>query len=85
MSSFTHIGLPNAAAAHITERFLPFREEETAGEIKELIANRAKEFDVIDYVYVIYNGRFLHGVTSLEDILQAHDDVQLRKIMRKNL
>lgn len=53
MSSFTHIGSPDAAAAHITERFLPFREEETAGEIKELIANRAKEFDVIDYVYVI--------------------------------
>jgi magnesium transporter len=85
MSSFTHIGSPDAAAAHITQRFLSFRQEQTAGEIKKLIAKRAKEFDVINYVYVIYNGQFLHGVASLKDTLQASDDVQLKKIMRKNL
>jgi Mg/Co/Ni transporter MgtE len=85
MSSFTHIGSPDAAAAQITERFLSFREEETAGEIKKLIAKRAKKFDVINYVYVIYNGQFLHGVASLKDTSQAPDDVQLKKIMRKNL
>ena len=83
MSSFPHTRSPDAAVAQITKRFLSFSEEETAGEIKKLIANRAKEFDVIDYVYVIYNGQFLHGVVSLKDILQAFDDTPLKKIMRK--
>ena len=71
MSSFPHTSSPDATLAQITKRFLSFSEEETAGEIKKLIANRAKEFDVIDYVYVIHNGQFLHGVVSLKDILQA--------------
>lgn len=84
MSTFTHIGSPpDAVIAQITKRFLSFGEEETAGEIKKLIANKAKEFDVIDYAYVINNGKFLHGVASLKDILQARDDVQLKKIMRR--
>ena len=83
MSSFPHTRSPDAALPQITKRFLSFSEEETAGEIKKLIANRAKEFDVIDYVYVIYNGQFLHGVVSLKDILQDFDDTPLKKIMRK--
>lgn len=84
MSSFPHSTSPDAAVTQITKRFLSFSEEETTGKIKKLIAIRAKEFDVIDYVYVIYDDRFLHGVASLKDILQAHEDTQLKKIMRKN-
>jgi magnesium transporter len=83
MSSFYDIGSPDAAAAQVTKRFISCTEEETAGEIKKLIADRAKEFDVIDYVYIIYNGQFLRGVASLKDILQAQDDIQFKKIMRK--
>lgn len=83
-SSFTHIGSsPDAAAAQITERFVSFEEEETAGEIKKLISNRSKEFDVIDYVYIINSDKILQGVASLKDALQASDDVQLKKIMRR--
>ncbi len=83
MSSFSDISSPDAAAAQVTKQFLSCSKEQTAGEIKKLIANRASELDVIDYVYVIYNGQFLHGVFSLKDMLQARDDIQLKKIMRK--
>jgi magnesium transporter len=84
MSSFTHIDSPpDIAAAQITERIVSFEEEATAGEVKNLIASRAKEFDVIDYVYIIKNGKFLQGVVSLKDILQANQDVQVKKIMRR--
>jgi magnesium transporter len=83
-SSFTHIGSPpDAAAAQITERFVSFEEGETVGEVKKLISNRAKEFDVIDYVYIINSDKILQGVASLKDTLQASDDVQLKKVMRR--
>ena len=84
MGSFTRIGSPpDTAAAQITERFVSFDEQETVGEAKKLIASRAKEFDVIDYIYIIDNGKNLQGVASLKDILQASEDVQLKKIMRR--
>jgi magnesium transporter len=76
---------PDSAVTSITTKFLSVGEEETAGEIKKLIASRAKELEVIDYVYVVDENRFLHGVASLKDVLQAHDDVPVKKIMKRKL
>jgi magnesium transporter len=74
-----------SALTRITNKFLSVGEEETAGEIKKLVAERAKELEVIDYVYITDESRFLHGVASLKDVLQAHDDVPIKKIMKRKL
>jgi magnesium transporter len=74
---------PDSAVTRITTRFLPVGEEETAGEIKKLVTERAREFEVIDYVYVVDGSRFLHGVASFKDILQSRDDVPVKKIMKR--
>lgn len=74
---------PDSAVTQITTKFLSVVEEETAGEIKKLMASRAKEFEVIDYVYVVDESRFLRGVASFKDILQSHDDTPVKKIMKR--
>lgn len=81
----TASALPDSAITRITTKFLSVGEEETAGEIKKTIAARAKEFEVIDYVYVVDKSRFLHGVISLKDVLQANDDVPAKKIMKRKI
>jgi magnesium transporter len=73
----------DSAITRITNKFLSVDEEETAGEIKKLVAERAKEFEVIDYVYIVDENRFLHGVASLKDVLHAHDDVPVKNVMKR--
>ena len=75
----------DSAVTRITTKFLSVGEEETTGEIKKSMAGRAKEFEVIDYVYVVDENRFLRGVASLKDVLQAHDDVPVKKIMKRKV
>jgi magnesium transporter len=69
----------------ITNKFLSVSEEETAGGIKKLVADRAKELEVIDYIYIVDESRFLHGVASLKDILRECDDVPVKRIMKRKL
>lgn len=52
---------PDTAITQITSKFLSVVEEETTGEVRKLAAGRAKEFEVIDYVYVADEIRILHG------------------------
>jgi magnesium transporter len=75
----------DSALTRITNKFLSVGEGKTAGEIKKLIAERAKEFEVIDYIYIVDESRVLHGVASLKDVLQAHDDVSVKNIMKRRL
>ncbi len=75
----------NSAITRITNKFLSVSEEETAGGIKKLVADRAKELEVIDYIYIVDESRFLHGVASLKDILRERDDVPVKRIMKRKL
>lgn len=82
---FASTGPSNSAITKITAKFLSVSAEETAGMVKILVAAKAKELEVIDYVYVVDEMRFLHGVVSLKDVLQAHDLVPMKKIMKRKL
>lgn len=76
---------PDSALTRITTKFLSVGKEETAGGIKKFVAGKAKEFVVTDYVCVVDESHFLHGVASLKDVLQGHDEVAVKKIMKRTL
>jgi magnesium transporter len=74
---------PDSAITRITTRFLSVGEEETVGTVKKMASDKAGELEIIDHVCVVDGDRHLHGIASLRDILQAGDDVQVKKIMKR--
>ena len=84
MSSANIVG--DIAGARITQKFLSVLENETIGSIRKLVSTRAKECDVIDYVYVVDKENILRGVISLKEILQTLDsELQVKSAMKKKV
>jgi magnesium transporter len=75
----------DSAITRITSKFLSVNEEATAGEIRRQMSARAKELEVIDYIYVIDEGGHIRGVASLKDIWQVADNMLAKEIMKKDL
>lgn len=70
-------------SARITERFLSVHKEETIGNIKKILVTKSKEFETLDYIYVVDATNVLQGVASLKEVLQASDETVIKNIMRK--
>lgn len=72
------------AGAKITPKFISVSGDELIANIRRIITTRAKEFDLIDYIYVVNDLNQLQGVASLKEILQASDEAEVRHIMMRN-
>lgn len=70
------------AGARITQKFLSVLENDTIGIIMQLVSTKAKECDVLDYVYVVDKENILRGVISLKEILQTRDSEQIKSVMK---
>jgi magnesium transporter len=56
---------------------------QTISDIRKLISKN--NFDFIDYIYVINDKNILVGTLSIKKILKENKNIQLKKIMNKNL
>ena len=72
-------------SARITERFLSVHKEETIGNVKKILVTRSKEFETLDYIYVVDTNNVLQGVASLKEVLQASDETKIQSIMKKDV
>jgi Mg/Co/Ni transporter MgtE len=70
----------DSAVMRVTDKFLSVGEEEATGKIKKAVVYRAKELEVIDYICLVGESRFLPGVVLLKDVLQAHDGVPVKRL-----
>lgn len=66
-----------------TSKFLAITKDETAGNVKKIIMDRTKEFEVIDDVYVVDKNNVFEGAVSLRELLQAPNETKLEEIMKK--
>ncbi|HEY7366920.1 MAG TPA: magnesium transporter [Nitrosopumilaceae archaeon] len=73
------------AKDRITQKFLTVNPEITIGQIKEILAKKAREFETIGYVYVEDNDKKLVGVVSLKQILQENSETLVKKIMETKI
>jgi magnesium transporter len=73
------------AGRRITSKFLSAEEEDSIGSIKKSLLTRAKEFDTIDYIYVVNRSKVLRGVISVKEALQAFDETRVSSIMKRDV
>jgi len=73
------------AVNRITTKFLSVLPTENTENIKKILSKKAKQFETIDYVYVVDQNKVLLGVASLKEILQAHDESKIEDVMIKNI
>lgn len=73
------------AGNRITTGFLSVEEEDTLGDIKRTFLKRAKEFEIIDYVYVVDEDNVIRGVISLKEVLQGLDETKVKSVMKKEI
>lgn len=74
----------DTAGTRITTKFISVRNKETIGVIRSMLISKAKEFEIIDYLYVIDYEEVLQGVISIKDVLQTADETRVDMIMKRN-
>ena len=75
----------DTAGTRITTKFISVQNKETIGTIRSMLISKAKEFEVIDYLYVVDYEGVLQGVISIKDILQTADnETRVDTIMKRN-
>ena len=55
--------------------------EKTIGEVQEIISEKIKEFETINYIYVIDGNQKLIGVFSIKEIFQRAKETRVTEIM----
>src|SRR3972149_6800673 len=73
------------AKDQITTKILIVNPENNVRHIKEILAQKAKQFETIGYVYVVDHNQKLVGVISLKEILQENNETLAEKLMIKNV
>lgn len=73
------------AKDYVTKKILTVNPENNIGHIKEILTTKAKQFETIEYVYVVDTAQKLVGVISLKKILQESDKTLAEKLMIKNV
>jgi magnesium transporter len=76
--------LDQIAGARITTKFLSVSGDELSWNVKQMITGRAKELEVLDYVYVIDDQGKLLGVVSLKEILRSEENTKMLNLMKSH-
>lgn len=53
----------------------------TVKEVQEMLFDHAKDFETINYIYVVSDKGRLHGVLSIKDIFSNSSEIQVKTIM----
>lgn len=59
--------------------------EETISDVRKKIFEKAREYETLNYVYVLGKDRKLLGVFSIKDVLQKSGDSKVKELMMKEV
>jgi len=76
---------PDSAGGIMTTEYLAVPETYTVGQTIKEVQNQADETEVIYYIYTLNEGRRLSGTISMRRLLNADNDLQVQKIIQKEL
>src|SRR3989344_6368622 len=72
---------PKAIGHKITTRVPTLSSKQSVSDARNLISGHVKEFDTINYIYILSKSGKLDGVISIKDIFRNSPETQLSKIM----
>jgi magnesium transporter len=76
---------PELAAHYVTERFPVVSEKDTVGEVIDYIHEYAKDFQVVDYIYVVNEAKQLVGTFSVRTLFTHPDKAVISRIMKREI
>lgn len=76
---------PKSAGSRLVSAFPRAKIGNTIGSIEQILADKAKDFETIDYVYVIDEDSVLKGVISIKEIHSSKKDAEIEDVMTKKL
>jgi magnesium transporter len=76
---------PNTAGSRIITAFPQVRIGEKIRDVEKMLLDKANEFDIIDYVYVVDDNSVLKGVVSIRELYASNKEANVEEIMKKEL
>ncbi len=84
-SSIKKEGKVNFAVDYITKNVPVVPDSYLIGDIQKFINKNVKDFETIDYIYVIDDKSNLNGVTSIKKVFELPKKTKIKDIMEKNI
>ena len=75
----------DTAGKHATIKVPLASAKMTMKEIQDILFKHAKEFESINYIYIVSDKGRLHGVLSIKDIFRNSPETQIRSVMKTDL
>lgn len=76
---------PESAGRKMIENVPLVLPQETISDVRQMLFEKIKEFETINYIYVIKQDRKLVGVFSIKEIFQESKETKVRDIMEKKI
>ncbi len=76
---------PNTAGRGMVTDIPVFRRDMRVKDAKETVLEHAREYDSINYAYVVDEDWGLEGVVSIKELMQARGTLRLQEVMAKKL
>ncbi|MEM0360519.1 MAG: CBS domain-containing protein, partial [Candidatus Diapherotrites archaeon] len=58
---------------------------DTIGQIKRMLSEKAESFDTISYIYVVDSEKKLAGLFSIKEVFKAKENVRASEVMKKEV
>ena len=71
----------DAVAHHVSQKVPTVKKDDTILEIKSMLFENAKNFETINYIYVLSDKKKLKGVASVKEVLSADPNKKISEIM----
>ncbi len=76
--------LPAGSAGRLATRAVPtVHETSTTADIEQLLLRKAKEFDTINYIYILDDAGQLSGVVSVKDVFRLPKITRVADVMKR--
>lgn len=76
---------PNTAGSRLVSAIPKAKVGDKIALVEQMLAQKAEDFETIDYVYVVDENNVLKGVVSIREIHISKKDVNIEEIMTKKL
>lgn len=74
------------SAIHLASTNVPiFRPSQLVKDIKKNLFQHGSSYETINYIYITSGDNQLRGVISVQELINAQDDVQVQKVMETNI
>jgi len=76
---------PESAGRRMVENVPLCHPEEKILDVRKRIFERAKEFETLNYIYVVNGEKRLLGVFSIKEVFQQREDTRIEEIMERKI